>query len=158
MKTKPDLKDIVLLDSNILIYAEQDIALQYEAARSLRDQALTGEIFACVSPQILSEFFAVVTNPRRVDDPLSQQEATDQVRKYYESEELAVIYPGSRIVERMLSLLERYTIAGPYIHDLRLVATMLENGVSKIYTFNVRDFAPFSEIEVLTPPEPTLTL
>ena len=119
---------------------------------------MTGEISACISPQVLSEFFAVVTNRRRVSSTLTQQEATDQIRKYYESEGLAIIYPGTRIVERMLSLLERYAVTGPYIHDLRLVATMLENGVTRIYTFNVRDFAPFSEIDVLTPPEPTLTL
>ncbi len=32
-----------------------------------------------------------------------------------------------------------------------LVATMLVNGVRKIYTFNVSDFEAFDEIEVLTP-------
>jgi hypothetical protein len=37
------------------------------------------------------------------------------------------------------------------IFDLQLVATMLGNGVRKIYTLNRSDFEPFDEIEVLVP-------
>ena len=146
--------DLTLLDTNILLYSEQEEAPQHGAAKALRDQALLGETSACISPQILSEFFAVATNPRRVSAPLTQQEAIDQIRKYYESEDLTVIYPGSNIVERMLALLDTHAVSGPDIHDLHLVATMLENDVTKIYTYNTTDFDTFPDIEVLTPPEP----
>lgn len=148
--------NLVLLDTNVLIYAEQRKQPQHESAKLLRDQALKGEIPACISPQILTEFFSVMTNtgPRGPEDPLTPQEAADQVRKYYESENLTVIYPGAGIVERVLSLLEAHPVSGRDIHDLHLIATMLENGVKKVYTFNTKDFTPFSEIQVLTPPQP----
>ncbi len=148
---------IALLDTNVLIYAEQDMSPHYEASKSLRDRALTGEVPACVSPQVLNEFFAVVTNPHRVDDPLTVQEAIDQMRKYYQAKRLVKIYSGPTIIERELALLESHPVSGADIHDLHLVATMLENGVTRIYTFNTKDFVPFSEIEVLTPPKPALT-
>ena len=153
---RTDSSVLALLDTNVLVYAEQRRQPQHEAAKLLRDRALTGELSACTCPQVLSEFFAVVT--RFGDVRLSSQEATDQVKKYHRSKRLVKIYPGRNIVERMLELLETHPVTGLDIHDLRLVATMLENGVTRIYTFNVRDFAPFSEIEVLTPPEPTLAL
>ncbi len=35
--------------------------------------------------------------------------------------------------------------------DIQLVATMLGNGITRIYTFNRNDFAPFAELEVLAP-------
>ena len=156
MTMTSDLADFVLLDSNILIYAEQEEAPQHEVAKSLRDRALRGDIPACVSPQVLTEFFSVVTNTRRqrVSDPLTVQEAIDQVRKYNESENLTVIYPGAGIVERVLSLLEAHPVSGRDIHDLHLIATMLSNGVTKIYTFNTKDFTPFSEIQVFAPSQP----
>jgi hypothetical protein len=37
------------------------------------------------------------------------------------------------------------------VFDLQLAATMLGNGVGKIYTVNRSDFEPFEEIEVLEP-------
>ena len=66
------------------------------------------------------------------------------------------IYPGVNIVARMLSLLERYAVTGAHIHDLHLVATMLENGVKSVYTFNTKDFTLFSEIEAREPSESKL--
>ena len=79
MKVKHDA--MVLLDSNILIYAEQRREPQHEVAKSLRDRALAGDISACITPQNLGEFFSVVTNsgPRGPEDTLTAQEATDQI-------------------------------------------------------------------------------
>lgn len=34
---------------------------------------------------------------------------------------------------------------------VHLVATMLSNGLTRLYTFNREDFSRFKEIEVLTP-------
>lgn len=154
MKTNPT--DLVLLDTNILVGAELRKETHHEAAKSLRDRALNGEVAACISPQVLSEFFSVVTNtgPRGPEDPLTPQEALAQVKKYYESDCLTLIYPGPKTVEWFLTLLERHPVSGPRVHDVHLAATMLDNGVRRIYTFNIKDFAPFSEIEALTPPEP----
>lgn len=144
--------ELVLVDSNILIYATQAEAPQYLAAKTVRDQGLTGRISACISPQVLAEFFAVVTNPKRVSAPLTRDEAIAEVKKYHQAKKLVKVYPGTHIVRRMLSLLERYKVTGIHIHDLHLVATMLENGVKNVYTFNTKEFALFSEIETYEPP------
>jgi len=36
---------------------------------------------------------------------------------------------------------------------MQLVATVLSNGVERIYTYNKSDFEQFTEIEALTPEE-----
>ena len=51
----------------------------------------------------------------------------------------------------MLDLMKRYPIKRQEIFDLQLVATMLSNQVSRIYTFNRDDFLKFTELEVLEP-------
>ena len=51
----------------------------------------------------------------------------------------------------MMGLLERYNVTRQDIFDLQLVATMLSNGVSRLFTFNEEDFSKFGEIEVVVP-------
>ena len=57
----------------------------------------------------------------------------------------------------ILSLVEQRPITGQDIHDLHLAATMLSNGVTKIYTFNTKDFEPIPGIEVMNPSELIMT-
>ena len=58
------------------------------------------------------------------------------------------------VVDRWTDLVRRHPVTGRKIFDVQLVATMLGNGVKKIYTFNVTDFEPFADIEVLVPEAP----
>jgi hypothetical protein len=58
------------------------------------------------------------------------------------------------IVDCWLELLQSHPVIRGRIFDVQLVATMLGNEVRRIYTFNVRDFTPSPELEVLVPPAP----
>jgi toxin-antitoxin system PIN domain toxin len=146
-----------LMDANILVYGDQAHDEHHEAAKAIRDLGQRGELSLCVTPQVLNEYSAVVTNPRRVTHPLPPAEAMAQVEKYVRSRHIRKLYPGPGVHDRLRELFERRSVAGADIFDLYLVATMLENGIRRIYTFNTDDFAPFSQIEVLTPPEPEPT-
>lgn len=55
------------------------------------------------------------------------------------------------VVARWAELVRRYPVRGSGIFDLQLVATMLGNGVRRIYTFDRSGFKPIEEIEVLVP-------
>ena len=145
-----------LLDTNILVYADQKQHEYHQASKTLRDQGLRGEISVCISPQVLSEFFATVTNRKQVTDPLSSEEAMDEIKKYDRARRIRKIYPGKEVFKHVRALfVQRSTIKGQHFFDLLLAATMLENGINRIYTYNTADFAPYTEIEVLTPPIPT---
>jgi predicted nucleic acid-binding protein len=54
-------------------------------------------------------------------------------------------------MEILFSLLGRYRISTQDIFDAQLVATMLLNNITTIYTFNINHFNIFSEIEALKP-------
>lgn len=144
--------ELALLDTNILVYAADETSEFHAVSKQLRDQGMQGDIPVAVSPQILFEFFAVITNPRRVTQPRSPQEARDEMEKYFRAATIRKIYPGDDIVERMLTLLQQHPqITRQDIFDCVLVATMQTNGVRRIYTYNRQHFTPFPDIEVLTP-------
>jgi predicted nucleic acid-binding protein len=149
--------DRAFLDTNVLIYADQRRNKNHRAARLLRDRGQRGEVALCISPQVLSEFYAFMTRTdgRGLEKPLPPSEAAEEVRKYLESEHIRMIYPIPGTWPLILeSLLKQRPVSGLDIHDLHLAATMLSNGVKRIYTFNTKDFEPLADIEVLTPPEP----
>lgn len=143
--------DTVLLDTNVLVYAADKSSPFHQAAANLRDIGMDGEIPLCICPQVLNEFFAIITAPKRVANPRSQDEARIEMEKYLNAESILKIYPGGEIIDKMIDLLKTYKVARQEIFDLQLVATMLLNNISRIYTFNTDDFYKFKEIEVLEP-------
>lgn len=66
-----------LADTNVLIYALDADAPHHTAARALLEAARDGSTTLYVTPQILSEFYAVVTNARRGAKPRSSADVLD---------------------------------------------------------------------------------
>jgi len=143
--------ETALVDTNVLIYAADETSPFHQAAKELRDKGVKGDIALCICPQLLSEFYAVITDPRRTAQPRSSQEASSEIEKYLLHENLLKIYPVAGVIEKLLELLKRYNIKKQDIFDTHLVATMLINEVTRIYTYNEDDFLKFTEIEVLRP-------
>jgi predicted nucleic acid-binding protein len=140
-----------LIDTNVLVYAADISSPFHQRSINLRSRGLTGEIALCISPQILSEFFAVITDPKRVSNPRTQMEALEELKKYFNAKRIVKIYPKISTGEIMIDLLSSYAIKKQEIFDLQLVATMLSNDVTQIYTFNQNHFSKFIEIDALEP-------
>ena len=102
-----------------------------------------------VTSQILCEFYSVVTNPRRVTQARSTADALQAISGFLAF--LHVLPIPARAVEGWMDLLRRRPVTGADVFDLQLVATMLANDVSRIYTFNGADFAAFPELAVIAP-------
>ena len=51
-------------------------------ASSVVKKALQGEIEAYLTPQVLYEFFAIVTNPKRVEHPLPVNKTVELVHEF----------------------------------------------------------------------------
>ena len=143
--------EISLLDTNVLVYAADADSPFHQASKELRDRGMRGEVTLCLFPQILYEFFAVVTDPRRVQNPRSQKEAAIEIERYYRSEHLLKLYPGPDLIRISLDLLKRYEVRKQEVFDLQLVATMLSNGINRIFTFNHDHFSKYKEIKALRP-------
>ena len=141
--------NLAVIDTNVLVYAADESSEFHKASRTLRDRE---DIGLAVTPQILMEFYAIITDPRRVTSPLSSEEARAEVEKYVNSPRVIMLHPTQDILTRVIALLETYPqVTRQTVFALFIVATMLGNGVSRIYTFNESDFALFTEIETMRP-------
>jgi hypothetical protein len=139
-----------LLDSNVLIYAADRTSQFHANAKRLVRQGLRGNAPLHLATQVLLEFYAVITNPRRVTNPVSPQEAIQEIRRYISSP-MKIVYPVEATMPKIVELARRYLVKGQIIFDLQLIATMLTNGITRIYTYNADHFRSFRELEVLTP-------
>jgi toxin-antitoxin system PIN domain toxin len=141
-----------LVDTNVLVYAADTSSSFHEPSQQLRDRGFRGEVPLVVTPQVLMEFFAVITSPRRVTAPRSPEEARTEVEKYIHADRLQKIYPDQATLEHTIELLQQHPqVTRQEIFDLFLVATMMANGIIRIYTYNHQHFTRFAGIEVLTP-------
>ena len=97
------------------------------------------------SRQVLNEFFSVITKAGRVEHPVPRAEAMAEVAKYYASSTIRRIYPSPGVGARLVELMKAVEVTGPAIYDLYLAATMLENGVTKVYTYDTGSSAASTE-------------
>ena len=141
----------VFLDSNILVYAINKKSPYYAGARAILDVINKGELRVCLSPQVLGEFYAVITNPRKLERALSPQEAAGVVERFLSSDAVLKLYPQKSTLGLTLKLVKHYQIKALDFFNAQIVATMLDNGVTTIYTVNKQDFVIFEEIEALNP-------
>ncbi len=140
-----------LVDTNVLVYAINENAKQHNASRKLVEAGLNGEISICFTPQVLSEFFATVTNPKQITKVLSRKNAISEIEDYFLKGVGDLVFVQRNTIDKIIELLKKYPISAQDIFDLQLVATMLSNNVARLYTYNDKDFSFYSEIEVLNP-------
>ena len=143
--------ELAMVDTNVLVYAKYEDGEHYTACSRLLEQAQDGQLALCISPQVLGELYSTVTNPRRVSDPFTPEEAIEVVAQFLTMPAMAILPVPGDVVRRWMALVQRHPVTGGRVFDLQLVATMLGNGVRRIYTYNRSDFEAFEEIEVLTP-------
>ncbi len=105
----------------------------------------------CVAQQNLAEFYAVVTDPRRVTEPRQPAEALEAIKRLIAMPGICLLPLPADIVERWIALMRNRPVRRGAAFDVQLVATMLGNGIRKIYTLNDSDFRPFDQIEVFAP-------
>ena len=154
MTSTSAVKPLTMLDTNVLVDALYEDLPEYPAASYLLTLADNTDAAFCVAPQVLAEFYAIITDPRRVSAPYTAAEARQEVEKIRNKRGIRILPVPVDVVDRWLELLQAHPVTRVRVFDLQLVATMLGNEVRSIYTFNVRDFTPFSDLEVLTPTAP----
>ena len=137
------------LDTNILVYAADTESPFHSEARHLVNRANAGELRVCISPQVIGELYATLTSLRKALHPWPPGEAVEQAKALWEKSQK--IYPKPGTLGLTLDLVQRYELRGADFFDARIVATMLDNGITTIYTANEKDFARFEEIVAINP-------
>jgi predicted nucleic acid-binding protein len=141
--------DLALVDTNVLVEAAFTSAPHHAAALAIVARAKEPVAAMCLLPQVVAEFYAIVTDARRVKPAKTPAEALAAIDAYLSLPGMTLLPVPADIVSRLGDLLRRRPVKGPDVYDVQLVAGMLGNGVRRIYTFNRDDFTPFPELEVL---------
>lgn len=141
----------VCIDTNILIHATfQDFDnLKHLKVIRLLDSFKTSGVTTYVTPQILREFFAISTNSTIFKKPLSNKQAVNKIKEFLNYFKLASETDAT--LQSLLHLLEKYGTLRQKVHDMNIVATILDNDIHQLMTFNGKDFKDIKEI-ILTKP------
>lgn len=135
-----------LLDSNILIYSLNKGSQYYGKATKVLS---SGKGF-CIAEQNIVETYRVITSDKQFADQVyTPSKAWKQLNII--TKNVPVLFKYETTVEILQDLVLRYKLVSYQIYDASLVALMLENGVSEIYTHNDKDFRRFKEIKVTNP-------
>ena len=130
------------IDSNVFLRSADRSSLDFEAAKNVLISLAGASGRVLVSTQVIHECWVVLTRPREVNGfGLSTDDALEFVGEI--SRLYRVRHETKRCFTTWLQLVREYQVKGPRAHDARLAAWMITNGIDKIITFNVSDFAGF---------------
>ena len=144
--------DRALLDTNVLVYSAFPSAAQHADSRALVESAKDPATGLCVFPQILAEFFAVVTNPKRVTPAKTAEEALQAIEQFLALPGLALLPLPADVVTRWIALVRTNPVRGGEVFDVQAAAAMLAHGIGTVFTYNVADFKGFPGITAKEPP------
>jgi predicted nucleic acid-binding protein len=86
-------------------------------------------------------------NPKKIKQPLTQNQTTQEIENYLSHPKFHLISPTSHTATIYTSLLQKYPLKNPLqTFDLFLVATMLTHQINRLLTLNTKDFSFIKEI------------
>ena len=128
------------VDTNVLVFADDASNPHYSKAKGYLEDAIKGDITLCLSHQILAEYFSVITNPQRVRQPLSVEEAKERVLFLNRTRRIKKIYPKRSTLKRCIEFCAKNQIYGIQVFDVYFATVLLDNNIHKLITQNTKDF------------------
>lgn len=140
---------MILVDANILLYAEDSLNPHNQEAAIWWDNQLSGTEAVCLCWTVISAFIRIGTNPRVFEYPLSLEQAINRVQSWIDQPCIRVIRPTERHWIVFKQLLTEYQAAANLVTDAHLAALAIEHGCSLASTDS--DFARFSKLKWINP-------
>jgi predicted nucleic acid-binding protein len=138
------------VDTNVLLRGVQpNHPLRAESVTAVRRLLAAGdELF--ILPQIVAEFWNVCTRPEDKNGLGFSVARTEEEVQRMESV-LVILTDAEAVYQTWRRLVVAHAICGVQVHDARIVAALNAHGVSRLMTYNVRDFKRYSGIVAMTP-------
>jgi len=106
-----------------------------------------------ISPQVLSEYLHVVTDPQRFEHPLGMTDALARAAAWWSLPGMHGVFPSQRTTVLFLEWMGAHDLGRKRVLDTLLAATYAGNGYHCVLTTDRKGFALFDGITVLAPPE-----
>lgn len=140
---------MILVDSNILIYAYNNNSREHESARKWLGDSLTGAESICFTWITLMSFIRVSTNKKLFVKPYSASEAFSVVEHWLSAPNSVLISPGSEHLALSKKLAIDSKAYGPDLTDVHLAAIAIENDAKFATTDD--DFKKFKGLNYFNP-------
>ena len=140
---------MILVDPNLVLYAEDASSPQHEAARTWWDAQLSGASSVCLSWGVLCAFIRISTNSRVFERPLDLDQATSRVQSWLDQPCVRLVYPTERHWTVLQALLNEGQALGNLVTDAHLAALAVEHGCTLMSTDG--DFARFPMLKWSNP-------
>ncbi len=139
----------MIVDANVLLYAEDDASPHHRPAAAWLTGALNGPIRIGLPWPSLLAFVRIRTHPRAYEHPLPAEVAWQRVRDWLAAPAAWVPLPTARHADVLGDLVLRYQLVANAVPDAHLAALAIEHGVGVCSADT--DFARFAEVSWTNP-------
>lgn len=118
---------MILVDANILLYAEDSTSEHHEAAREWWDEQLSGSEPVGLCWPVLSAFIRISTNARLHQRPLTLKEAIERVQSWLDQSCVRIVQPTDQHWMFFQKMLRGGSAVGNLVSDAHLAALAAEH-------------------------------
>jgi toxin-antitoxin system PIN domain toxin len=140
---------MILLDTNLLIYAVNQDAPSHRKAKLWLESVLSGQETVGFPWTVLLAFLRLTTKPGLFQRPLPLDSALDVVASWLDQTPATVVHPGPRHFLLLRGLLTPLGTGGNLTSDAHLAAIAIEHG-AELYSAD-GDFARFQGLKWRNP-------
>lgn len=137
------------VDADFLVAIEIREHPFHPTADALLSSLLAAGAEFAVAPQTLAEFIHVVTDPKRMPNPLTLADATARAEHWWHAKEVLRIFRDGAAVSKFLTWLNEFDLGRKRILDILLAASLQRAGVHRLITNNERDFQVLGSFEIV---------
>ena len=118
---------MILVDANILLYAEDELSPHHAKARTWWDATLSGRSPVCLCWTVLGAFIRIGTNPRVFEQPLSLDQAVSRVQSWIDQPCTRIVNPTERHWTVFQQMLRQGQAVANLVTDAHLAALAVEH-------------------------------
>jgi len=138
------------IDTDFLVAVEVKDHPFHDPADALLTQLLDEGHDLALAPQTLAEFIHIVTDARRMPQPLDMLEAVNRAENWWSAAEVVRVFPGEQTVHNFTGWLRRYRLGRKRLLDTMLASTFRSAGICKIITNNEGDYRVFGGFDIVS--------
>ena len=136
---------MILVDANLLLYAEDSLSPHHKKAREWWDDQLSQGEPVCLCWMVLSAYIRIGTNSRVFEHPISLEQALARVQSWLDQPCTRVVRPTEQHWTIFQQMLTGGQAVANLVTDARLATLAIEHGCTLASTD--ADFARFPKLK-----------
>lgn len=140
---------MILVDANLLLYAQNTSSPEHSKAKSWWDEQLSGTELICLCWTVLTAFIRIGTNPRIFVRPMTLSQASDTIQSWFDQPNTRLVHPTDAHWNTLRELLVACQAVGNLVTDAHLAALAIQHGCRLASSDS--DFSRFPNLKWFNP-------